>query len=125
MVRTSLLHREGRGFESSTAHHIKMNNFKSHSKHNDNRIQRNRKSKALLITVKFASSSENFLAKIKDRLARFALLQGGCITKGDGCKYLVYSRNDSRRIFGYLYDKIDDDIYLKRKYNKFSKIFNN
>jgi len=102
-----------------------MNNFKSHSKHNDNRIQRNRKSKALLITVKFASSSENFLAKIKDRLARFALLQGGCITKGDGCKYLVYSRNDSRRIFGYLYDKIDDDIYLKRKYNKFSKIFNN
>jgi len=87
--------------------------------------RKNRKSKVLLITVKFASSSEKFLAEIKDSLRRFALLQGGCITRGDGCKYLVYSRNDSRRLFGYLYDKIDDGIYLKRKYNKFSKIFNN
>jgi hypothetical protein len=87
--------------------------------------RRKRKSKVLLITVKFASSSENFLAEIKDRLARFALLQGGCITRGDGCNYLVYSKNDSRRIFGYLYDKISEDIYLKRKYNSFSKVFNN
>ncbi|MFH0732998.1 MAG: hypothetical protein V2A72_08825 [Candidatus Omnitrophota bacterium] len=87
--------------------------------------RRNRKSKVLLITVKFASSSENFLVEIKDRLACFALLKGGCITKGDGCKYLVYSRNDSGRLFGYLYDKIGDDIYLKRKYNKFLKVFNN
>ena len=87
--------------------------------------RRNRKSKVLLITVKFASSSENFLAEIKNRLARFALLQGGCITRGDGCKYLVYSKNDSKRIFGYFYDKRDGGIYLKRKYNKFLKVFNN
>lgn len=87
--------------------------------------RKDRKSKNFRMSVKLASSSQLFLEEIKTKLARCASLKGGFITIGDGCRYLVYSKGDSSKLFHYLYDKINNDIYLRRKYNRFLKIFPN
>ncbi len=85
--------------------------------------RKDRKSKSFRMSIKFASSSQSFLADIKDKLVQCAGLKGGFITAGDGCKYLVYSKYDSNKIFKYLYHKINSDIYLERKYTAFLKVF--
>lgn len=85
--------------------------------------RKDRKSKSFRMWIKFASSSQNFLVDIKEKLAQYASLKEGFITAGDGCKYLVYSKDDSNKIFKYLYYKINSDIYLERKYTTFLKIF--
>mgnify|MGYP001588375072 CR=1 FL=1 len=87
--------------------------------------RKNRISEVMRMSVKFASASVDFLAQIKNKLSLYVGLRGGFITSGDGCKYLVYSKGDSNKLFDYLYKKISSEIYLKRKYNTFRKIFAN
>ena len=86
--------------------------------------RKNRKSRILLVSVRFASATKEFLNSIKQRLRDFIYLKGGFITKSSGCHYLVYSKNDGLKLFKYMYDKIDSRFYLKRKYNKFLKVLN-
>ncbi len=87
--------------------------------------RKNRKSRIFLLTVRFASASKSFLNSIKQQLAQLIDFKRGCISKGDSCYYLAYSKGDSKRLFEYMYDKIDSDFYLERKYNKFLKAFHN
>ncbi|MCX5707209.1 MAG: hypothetical protein NTW13_06140 [Candidatus Omnitrophica bacterium] len=87
--------------------------------------RRNRKSKVLIVSVRFASGTKSFLESLKKTLYYLIKLKGGSVSKSGGCYYLGYSINDSRRLFEFMYNKIDSCFYLKRKYNSFLKVFNN
>lgn len=87
--------------------------------------RKNRRSKVFTLTIRFASSSREFLSDVKNRLVRSMDFKRGFITKSCGCFYLAYSKKDSIELFKYMYNKINDGFYLKRKYNKFLKAFKN
>jgi intein-encoded DNA endonuclease-like protein len=87
--------------------------------------RKNRKSKTSLVTTRFASASREFLADIKQRIGQLTGIKGGFITRWDSCNYLVYAKSDSKRLFRYMYNKINSDFYLKRKYNSYSRAFHN
>lgn len=83
--------------------------------------RKNRKSKVLILMVRFASASREFLNGLKQQLTQKTNLKYGFITEGSGCYYLTYSKEDSKKLFRYMYENINEGLYLKRKYNKFKE----
>lgn len=70
-----------------------------------------RKSTSPVLSIRFTSGSELFLRKLKDRLAE-ELKVTGSIHYHDGWR-LVYSTNDSRNLYSFLYRS--NSTFLERK----------
>lgn len=85
--------------------------------------KRNKNKKELLFTSRFISSSKKFLKDISKRLSIQAGLGFGCLSKLAKCYNLIYSKNDTIKLFYYMYGSIKSDLFLERKYKKFQEIF--
>lgn len=77
-----------------------------------------RKSKSPVLSLRFTSGSEVFLRQLKNRLQRELQLSGS-IHYHDGWR-LVYSTNDSRGLFRFLYGN-NKSLFLERKRAVFLK----
>jgi len=83
-----------------------------------------RKQKAFVLMTRFTSCSRKFLDSVNKRLQREAKLRGGSISGGGRCHRLTYPKEDSKRLFEYMYQGAGSDCYLERKYSKFRKGLN-
>lgn len=71
--------------------------------------------------TRFASGSRNFLEDLSRRLSLSLHLRGGCVAKNTGGFHLVYSKNDTGKLFRFMYNNVSSKEYLARKYKKFQK----
>ncbi|MCX5712301.1 MAG: hypothetical protein NTY47_04420, partial [Candidatus Omnitrophica bacterium] len=85
--------------------------------------RKDRKKDKYILMVRFASGSKDFLRSLSNRLSVTSGVIGGCITKNTGGQHLVYSKNDSGKLFNFMYNGVSNKEYLERKYNKFQKAF--
>ncbi|MCX6813361.1 MAG: hypothetical protein NTV77_02710 [Candidatus Azambacteria bacterium] len=77
-----------------------------------------RKSKSPVLSVRFTSGSKTFLTQLKDRLKKHLNLSGS-IHYNAGWR-LIYSTNDSRTLFRFIYTNADS-LFLNRKRRVFMK----
>ena len=85
--------------------------------------RKNRNTKSFTINARFISASRLFLEDISKKLNIYAGIGFGCISKHTGSYNLSYSKNDTIRLFYYMYKNIESDLFLERKYKKFQEIF--
>ncbi|MBI5143974.1 MAG: hypothetical protein HZA30_02770 [Candidatus Omnitrophica bacterium] len=83
--------------------------------------RRHRKCKAFILMTRFTSCSKKFLDALKKRLHREGGLKRGSMLQQDSYYRLTYSKEDSKRLFKYMYNGATPDYYLERKYNRFCK----
>lgn len=78
-------------------------------------INKKRAIPTLVINTEFTSCSKNFLKTLKKRLEDFGVVGGSLICK-NGYFKLKYSINNSKAIYGLMYDKKKElNLYLPRK----------
>ena len=71
-----------------------------------------------MIIWKLVSSTKSILEEIQIILMKELSLSETNIVFDTGCYRLIYCGNDTvRKIFDYLYKDVQDELYLKRKYN--------
>ena len=70
----------------------------------------------------FTSGSRDFLKTLKDKLKKYASIDGGTLHYHRGYR-LIYSTGNSKKLYQFIYNEIDHLIYLERKYLKFQKTF--
>ncbi|MBU3922979.1 hypothetical protein KJ684_01945 [Patescibacteria group bacterium] len=85
--------------------------------------RKNRNSKNFIITTRFSSCNILFLKELWNVIKTNSRVSGGGINKKNRGYDLVFSKNDSFKIFNYMYNNIKKDYFLERKYNKFIKAF--
>jgi intein/homing endonuclease len=74
-----------------------------------------------LLTSRFISGSKNFLLELKRILSKH--LKGGSLSKKNRGYQLLYGKDDSIDLYKLMYNNISSDLFLKRKYNIFRKVF--
>jgi len=67
----------------------------------------------------FASGSESFLVNLKSALKKMANIEGGTLCPHSNNYALAYSVHDSRKLFNFMYNNLDNKIFLERKFLKF------
>lgn len=67
----------------------------------------------------FTSGSRKFLLELRQRL--YTYMNGGCLSEKLRGWQLSYSHNDSRALFHLMYDSMQGDLCLSRKYTHFKK----
>lgn len=77
------------------------------------------------ITSGFTSGSRHFLSKLQIKLKKYAKTKGGALSFHNRAFRLIYSLNDSRKLYNFLYKEIDQSLYLSRKYIKFNQVLKN
>ncbi len=79
-----------------------------------------RKSKACVLSTRFTSGSGLILNNLKNSLSRLLGTTGSSYCR-DNTWRLNYSINDSRKLFKFMYngDKVENLIYLERKYKTY------
>jgi len=85
--------------------------------------KKNRNKKTLKLSSCFVSGSKKFLEDISSRLSTGTGIGFGCISKNTGSYNLSYSKNDTIKLFNYMYKNIESRLFLERKYKKFEEIF--
>ena len=73
--------------------------------------------------TRFISSSRQFLEDISKKLGVYTEMSHGSMTKYPGYYNLIYSKNDSIKLFNYMYKNTKNSLFLERKFIKFRKIF--
>ena len=82
-----------------------------------------RNKKSFACSTCFISGSKEFLKDISKKLNAYAEMGFGCISKHTGSYNLSYSKNDTIKLFYFMYKNIESDLFLERKYKKFKEIF--
>lgn len=77
------------------------------------------------ISFKLVSSTKDFLKEIQNILIKECDLFDKEIIFDTGCYKFAYHSEDARKIFHYLYDDMESDCYLSRKYNYAKTYFDN
>lgn len=85
------------------------------------RKDRSNKNTPYVLTC-FASANSKFLESLSVLLVQYAGTRKGYIDKKR--EHLSYSKNDSIKLFNYIYKDVPREQYLERKYRKFSKAVN-
>ncbi|MEW6101571.1 MAG: LAGLIDADG family homing endonuclease [Candidatus Omnitrophota bacterium] len=85
--------------------------------------KKDRSTNSFCVMVRFASSSKDFLQNVLKQLSLAAKLSGGSISRNGDSYHLVYSKNDSGKLFDFMYNNVSRNYYLERKYNKFKSAF--
>lgn len=85
-----------------------------------NKKGRNKLSK--IINCGFTSGSREILAEIKNRLSEMKIVKGGTLYFHNGYR-LNFSIKDSFKIYHFMYDNLNNDLYLKRKKIIFENFF--
>ncbi len=86
--------------------------------------RKGRKYKTFALMTCFTSCSSDFLNALMKRLQQEGGLIKGVVSQQNRCYRLVYSKNDSKRLFNYMYRGAGVDFCLERKYTKFAKVAN-
>lgn len=81
--------------------------------------RKNRKSKNYLFNSRFTSGSKIFLENLLEKFRNNNIMKGGFIYDKRGSFDLVFSTNDTKKLFRFMYSNIKNCIFLERKYNKF------
>lgn len=83
-----------------------------------------KQSKNTLINTKFCSGSESFIVGLKQSLELLGMpiKRLYCEERKNPFYYIRYCHADSLRLFKILYEDIANDLYLKRKYDKFKAV---
>jgi intein/homing endonuclease len=84
------------------------------------RKDRNNKKAPYFLTC-FAYANLEFLQELSKSLTRDVGMRPGYLDKKGN--HLCYSKNDSIKLFHYMYDGVPKEQYLERKYNKFQEAF--
>ena len=85
--------------------------------------RKGRKDKARVLATRFSSASKQFLMDLLLALREHARLEGGFIVKKVRGFELVFSINDSKKLYRFMYENVLSERFLERKYNKFQKAF--
>lgn len=85
--------------------------------------KKGRNNKTLKVSSCFISSSKEFLWDISKKLNIYATMRFGCMSKHTGAYNLSYSKNDTIKLFNYMYKNIKTGLFLERKFVKFQEIF--
>jgi hypothetical protein len=85
--------------------------------------RKNRNTKSFLFVTRFISSSRQFLDDISKKLRVYAEMSHGSMAKYPGYYNLIYAKNDSIKLFNYMYKNTKNNLFLERKFVKFQKIF--
>ena len=85
--------------------------------------RKNRNKKSFVFMTRFISSSRRFLEDISKKLNIYATMRFGCISKHTGAYNLSYSKNDTIKLFNYMYKNSKNGLFLERKFAKFQEIF--
>lgn len=85
--------------------------------------RKNRNTKSFLVMTRFISSSRQFLEDMSKKLSVYTEMSHGSMTKYPGYYNLIYSKNDSIKLFNYMYKNTKNSLFLERKFIKFQKIF--
>jgi len=90
-------------------------------------VHKNRKKPTRTITSTFTSCNENILQNIAYCLYKIADMRLKKLVFLGGAFRLSYSVNDSRKLYKFMYNKIDNTngLFLKRKKDVFEKFINN
>jgi len=83
--------------------------------------RKDRKSKNYLFGSRFTSGSKIFLESLLKRFWDNAIIEGGFIYDKNRSFDLVLSTNDTKKLFGFMYNDTKNSLFLKRKYNKFKE----
>ena len=83
--------------------------------------RKDRKSKNYLFASHFTSGSKIFLESLLKRFRGIAIIKGGFICEKNRGFDLSLSTNDTKKLFGFMYDDIKNGLFLRRKYDKFCK----
>ena len=83
--------------------------------------RKDRKSKNYLFGSRFTSGSKIFLESLLKKFWDNAIIEGGFIYEKNGSFDLVLSTNDTKKLFGFMYNDIKNCLFLERKYDKFCK----
>lgn len=82
-----------------------------------------RKNDQQFFSTSFTSGSKEFLITLHKKLNIIAGLYGGCLYFHSRGYRLAYSKNDSIRLFRFMYKKAKIGLFLKRKFMYFQKKF--
>ncbi len=74
------------------------------------------------LSVIFTSGSRVFVERLKEVLDVYAI-QRGILVSGHSAFQLRYSTKASIQIFKYFYQNVDDELFLRRKFDVFKKYF--
>lgn len=82
------------------------------------------KSKNSPLVSKFVSGAENFILGIKNALESLGMSKKRLYLekRKNPVYYIRYCHNDSLNLFKILYEGLRDNLYLKRKYDKFNAV---
>jgi len=74
--------------------------------------------------TRFTSGSKRYLKTLHSLLRSHRTCRGGYLyDKSSGGYELVFSHRDGLALFGFMYDNVSAEIYLRRKYEMFQKAF--
>jgi len=83
--------------------------------------RKDRKSKNYLFGSRFTSGSKIFLESLL-RIFRYdKIIERGFIYNKNSGFDLVFSTNDTKKLFAFMYGNIKNELFLERKYDKFCK----
>jgi hypothetical protein len=74
------------------------------------------------VKIIFTSGSKKFLLALSKKLNLAISLNKKSVYKNGRAYRLSYSKNESLRILKYIYNKLDNSPYLKRKYQKYQNL---
>jgi len=83
--------------------------------------RKDRKSKNYLFGSRFTSGSKIFLESLLKRFRDSEIIQRGFIYEKNRGFDLVFSTNDTKKLFKFMYSDVKNKLFLERKYDKFCK----
>lgn len=86
------------------------------------RKDRNNKKRKIILSG-FTCGSKEFLRSMHLKLREFALVIGGTFHYSSRGYRLYFPISDSLRLYNFMYGKLENDLFLLRKKNKFEKYF--
>lgn len=81
----------------------------------------NKKSKTILSG--FTSGSKEFLQNMQVQLKEIAYITGGTFNFSSGGYRLYFSVKDSLKLYNFMYNRLENDLFLERKKEIFEKYF--
>lgn len=80
-----------------------------------------RNKQSFVCSASFISGSKGFLQDTSKKLNDYTEIGSGCISKHTGAYKLAYSKNDTLKLFNYMYKNTESNLFLERKYKKFQE----
>ena len=75
--------------------------------------------------TKFISGSHGFLETLRSKLLEYAGIGRGSFFKGTRSFVLSFAMKDSRRLCAFMYNDIENELYLERKYQVYKQAIDN